>query len=235
VNLVLLEAADFVAEGRARLGGRRLEHVRRVHRAQLGDELVVGVEGGRMGRGRVLRLDEQALELDVVLDAEPPAKLPLTLVLALPRPKVLNRVIAAATSMGVRAIYLINAWRVEKGYWSSPRMSADNLREQRVLGLEQARDTVLPELHLRRLFVPFVREELPAIAADTRRLVAHPRADAAVPGRADGPVTLAVGPEGGFIPAEVESLAQVGFAPVTLGPRVLRTETAVAALIARLF
>jgi 16S rRNA (uracil1498-N3)-methyltransferase len=235
MNLVLLEADDFVAEARVRLGGRRLAHVTGVHRAAVGDELVVGVAGGRMGRGRVVRLDGEALELDVVLDAEPPAKLPLTLVLALPRPKVLNRVIAAATSMGVRAIYLINAWRVEKGYWSSPKLSAENLREQRVLGLEQGKDTVLPELHLRRLFVPFVRDELPAIAAGSRRLIAHPRADAVVPERAEGAVTLAVGPEGGFIAAEIESLAQVGFAPVTLGPRVLRVETAVAALVGRLF
>jgi RsmE family RNA methyltransferase len=171
----------------------------------------------------------------VTLEDAPPAKLPLTLVLALPRPKVLNRVVAAATSLGVARIYLVNAWRVEKGYWSSPRLGDDNLRAQRVLGLEQARDTVLPELHLRRLFVPFVEGELPALAEGAEKLVAHPRADAELPARAAGAVTLAVGPEGGFIAAELESLRAVGFRPVSLGPRVLRVETAVAALVGRLF
>jgi RsmE family RNA methyltransferase len=237
LNLVLLQEADFVSPGRVRLAGRRLAHVRGVHRAAVGDALVVGLEGGQVGRGTIVVLDDSALELEVVLDTPPPAKLPLTLVLALPRPKVLNRVVAAATSLGVARIYLVNSWRVEKAYWSSPRVAADNLREQRVLGLEQARDTVLPELHLRRLFVPFVREELPAIVAGGTALVAHPVADAAAPRAlpADAPATLAVGPEGGFIAAEVASLAEVGFRPVSLGPRVLRVETAVATLIGRMF
>ena len=235
MNLVLLQPADFISEGRVRLTGRRLEHVRGVHRAAVGKQLVVGLEGGALGHGQVVRLDEAALELDVTLAGAPPAKLPLTLVLALPRPKVLNRVVAAATSLGVARIYLINAWRVEKGYWSSPRLSEENLRAQRVLGLEQARDTVLPELHLRRLFVPFVRDELPDLAAGSSPLVAHPHADAELPARAAGPVTLAVGPEGGFIAAELASLRAVGFHAVSLGPRVLRVETAVAALVGRLF
>ena len=237
MNLVLVGPDDFVGESRVRLAGRRLAHVRSVHRAALGDELVVGREGGPVGRGRVVRLDDEALELEVSFDASPPAKLPLTLILALPRPKVLNRVVAAATSLGVARLFLINAWRVEKAYWSSPKLSEANLREQRVLGLEQAKDTVLPELHLRRLFVPFVREELPGVLAATggSALVAHPGADAEAPRAAGAGVTLAVGPEGGFIAAEVASLREVGFRPVTLGPRVLRVETAVAALVGRLF
>src|SRR5262249_54690312 len=90
VNLILLFDDDFVTEARVRLTGRRLRHVLDVHRAATGDELTVGVAGGRVGRGRVVRLDSEALEMDVVLEREPPAPLPLTLVLALPRPKVLN-------------------------------------------------------------------------------------------------------------------------------------------------
>jgi 16S rRNA (uracil1498-N3)-methyltransferase len=237
LNLVLLGEADFVAERRVRLAGRRLAHVEKVHRAKLGDSLTVGVEGGRVGRGQIVRLDAEALELEVSLDAAPPPKLPLTLVLALPRPKVLNRVVAAAASLGVARIFLINAWRVEKGYWSSPRMAEASLREQLVLGLEQAKDTVLPELHLRRLFVPFVREELPGVVAGGKALVAHPVAAEVAPRDLTdaASVTLAIGPEGGFIPAEVASLAEVGFRPVSLGARVLRVETAVAALVGRMF
>jgi len=48
-------------------------------------------------------------------------------------------------------------------------------------------------------------------------------------------VTLAIGPEGGFIAEEIASLAKVGFQPVVLGPRILRVETAVAAILGRLF
>ena len=234
MNLILLFDDDFVSPGVARLRGRRLEHVTAVHRAALGDSLVVGVMNGRIGTGIVTRLDD-VLELQVALDRDPPPPLPLTLVLALPRPKVLNRVIASATSMGVKRVILVNAWRVEKSYWKSPRLSEENLLLQRVLGLEQARDTALPAIETRRLFRPFVEDELPAIARDSLALVAHPVAGRECPRAVAQPVTLAIGPEGGFIGEEIESLRRVGFEPVSLGARILRVETAVAALLARLY
>ena len=233
MNLILLFDDDFIARGRVRLTGRRLRHVATVHRAAAGAELTVGMAGGRVGRGRVVRLDAQALEMDVALDGEPPPPLPLTLVLALPRPKVLNRVVAGATSLGVKRLFLVNAWRVEKSYWKSPRL--DHLRDQAILGLEQAKDTVLPSIELRRFFLPFVEDELPSIARGTRALVAHPGAAAACPRAVGGPVTLAIGPEGGFIAEEIASLERIGFEAVSVGARVLRVETAVAAIIGRLF
>lgn len=233
MNLVLVFREDFVDERRVVLRGRRAGHVREVHRSAVGDELVVGVAGGRIGRGRVLRIGDE-IEMEVTLDRDPPPPLDLTLVLALPRPKVLNRVVAAVTSLGVKRIFLINAWRVEKSYWKSPRMAEDNLRDQAVIGLEQARDTMLPAIETRRLFRPFVEEELPAIAARTMALVAHPYASEECPRDVRRPVTLAIGPEGGFIQEEIDSLARIGFRAVTIGPRILRVETAISTLIGRL-
>jgi len=235
LNLILLFDEDFLSENKVRLAGRRLEHVQSVHRAAPGESLVVGRLGGAMGLGHITRLDGDALEMDVVLDQPPPPKLPLTLVLALPRPKVLNRVIASATSLGVARIHLINAWRVEKAYWKSPKLSEENLREQCILGLEQAKDTVMPELRLHRLLRPFAESELPDIVHGTLALAAHPVAQGPCPRAVDQPVTLAIGPEGGFIPGEVDLLLRCGFQPVSLGDRILRVETAVAALVSRLF
>ena len=231
MNLILLFESDFTGGHRVRLAGRRLAHVTEVHRAAVGDSLVVGLLGGNIGTGTVTRLDREALEMDVAFEAEPPPPLPLTLILAVPRPKVLNRVIAGAASLGVKRIHLVNAWRVEKSYWKSPRLTEENLREQAILGLEQARDTVLPEITLHRLFRPFVESFTPCGMA----LVAHPGAVAECPRDVKGSVTLAIGPEGGFIAAEVESFERTGFTPVSIGPRILRVETAVAALVARLF
>jgi 16S rRNA (uracil1498-N3)-methyltransferase len=235
VNLVLCTPDDLTGPERVRLAGRRAEHVRGVHRASVGESLTVGMLGGRIGRGTVLRLDEESLEMGLTLDREPPPKLPLTLLVALPRPKVLNRVVAAAASLGAARIVLVNAWKVEKAYWKSPRMQPENLREQLLLGLEQARDTVLPELRLARLFRPFVEDELPGLLAGGTGLFAHPGTGAEPPRALAPPVTLAIGPEGGWIDAEVRSLGEAGLAPLDLGPRILRTETALAFLVGRLF
>lgn len=235
MNLVLLLPEDLVSPEQARLTGRRLAHVREVHRAEAGDDLTVGLLGGTMGRGRVVRLDDEALELALTLDQAPPPKLPLTLVIAVPRPKVLNRVVAAATSLGAARIVLLNAWKVEKAYWASPRMKPENLRDQLLLGLEQAKDTVLPDLRLARLFRPFVEDELPDLLAGGTGLMAHPGSGEGAPKVMVAPVTLAIGPEGGWIEAEVQSLLKAGLRPLDLGPRILRTETALAALVGRLF
>src|SRR3954466_11979371 len=206
MNLILLFKTDFRTNSCVILRGRRAEHVRGVHRAEVGKELTVGIADGGIGRGTVLRVDDDEVELRIELDRDPPPPLPVTLILALPRPKVLNRVIASATSLGVKRIILINAWRVEKSYWNSPRLSPENLRTQSILGLEQARDTALPSIETRRLFRPFVEDELPSIARDTRALVARPNAAVACPRDVRHPVTLVIGPEGGFIDAEVASL-----------------------------
>ena len=235
MNLVLLLPEDLVVSDRARLTGRRLAHVREVHRAGVGDDLTVGLLDGKMGRGRVLHLDDEALELVLTLDQEPPPKLPLTLVIAVPRPKVLNRVVAAATSLGAARIVLLNAWKVEKAYWASPKMKPENLREQMLLGLEQAKDTVLPVLQLARLFRPFVEDELPDLLGGGTGLMAHPGTGGVVPKGQVAPITLAIGPEGGWIEAEVQSLLKAGLGPLDLGPRILRTETALATLVGRLF
>lgn len=235
MNLILLFPEDFVAPDRVLLTGRRLRHVLEVHRAAVGQCLCVGEAGGRIGNGEVLRLDDDGLELAVVLDRESPPPLPVTLLLALPRPKVLKRVLLAATSLGVKRIVLMNGFRVEKSFWKSPALVGEALREPLILGLEQARDTVLPDVLLKPLFKPFVEDELPALSAGSTRLVAHPQTECPCPRGIAGSVTLAVGPEGGFIPYEIEKLQEAGFVPCALGERILRVETAVVTLLARLF
>ena len=74
------------------------------------------------------------------------------------------------------------------------------------------------------------------MAGDLLKLVSHPGDYPECP-RNSGTrsLTLAIGPEGGWIPYEVGLLQEAGFQPVQLGPRILRVETAVPALIARLF
>ena len=235
MNLLLLEAADFVAANRVILRDRRLKHIQDVHRAEAGESLRVGLLGGEMGQGRLLRLDADEAELEVALNQPPPAKLPITLLLALPRPKMLRRVLQTVACMGVPRLVLLNSYRVEKSFWQTPFLEPAAIREQLQLGLEQARDTVLPEVSIEKRFKPFVEDRLPQLAAGTHGLVGHPGDYPDCPRAISDPVTLAIGPEGGWIPYEIDKLIEAGLQPVQLGERILRVETAVSALLARLF
>ncbi len=236
MNLILLFPEDVVGESnRVRLTGRRLRHVLEVHRAEVGDELCVGLLNDRIGIGHVTAINESVLEMDVRLEHRPPSKLPLTLILALPRPKVIRRVLRSASSIGVNRIILLNCSRVEKSYWQSPFLASDAIQGQLVLGLEQGKDTVLPEMILRPLFKPFVEDELPGLIKGTLPLVAHPLASEDCPRNVNEPITLIIGPEGGFIPYEIEKLVSAGCKAVRMGERILSVETAVPSLIARLF
>jgi RsmE family RNA methyltransferase len=130
----------------------------------------------------------------------------------------------------VKRIHVVNAWRVEKSYWKSPKLAPENVDAQVIAGLEQAVDTIPPEISFHRLFRPFVEDELPSIIAGTRAVVAHPHG---APSALTTPLTLAIGPEGGFIDAEIASLSRIGFEVVSFGPRILRVETAIAAFVGR--
>jgi 16S rRNA (uracil1498-N3)-methyltransferase len=234
LNLLLLEAHELDG-GRAVVRGRRAAHLLRVHRVTAGRVLKAGMLGGRVGEAVVVEAHADEVTLDVALHGEPPAPLPCLLVLALPRPKVLRRVLGAATTFGIKRIVLVGASRVEKSYWQSPMLDDTALRETLLLGLEQAGDTAMPSVERRTRFRPFVEDELAGIAAGSDLLVAHPGAGLECPRGHGGAVTLVVGPEGGFIPFELDLLATAGARAVSLGPRPLRVEQALAALLGRLF
>ena len=234
MNLILLENQDFLGPTLVRLRGRRKQHIVDVHRAAVGDRLKVGKLEGRIGTGEIIALSDHELTMEVHLERQPPPTLPVTLLLALPRPKMLRRILQTISSMGVKQLYLINSYRVDKSFWGSPLLCQDKLREQLILGLEQACDTVLPVIHQRPRFKPFVEDELPGIIGSSSAFLAHPDSNTVCPVEFPRPTTLAIGPEGGFIPYELEKFRSCGFQPVSLGARILRVETAVPVLLSRM-
>ncbi|MAP75762.1 MAG: 16S rRNA (uracil(1498)-N(3))-methyltransferase [Pseudomonadales bacterium] len=235
MNLLLLEETDFIDADHVRLSGRRLAHMLDIQQVGVGDTLRVGRINGLMGQGTVLDLDKNSALLNVVLNEQPPAKLPLTLLLAMPRPKMFRRILQHCATLGVPEIILLNSVRVEKSFWQTPFLQPEVVRDNLLLGLEQARDTVLPAVRIEKRFKPFVEDSLPGIIDGRLALVAHPGNFPACPRGIDQPLTLAIGPEGGWVPYEVDKLIEAGMQPVQLGDRILRVETAVTALVSRLF
>lgn len=235
MNVILFTPQDFISEQRIRLSGHRHQHILTVHRAEVGDTLRIGQLDGLLGKGVVVSIDDQQVTLEIALNTAPPEKLPLTLLLALPRPKMLKRILQNIATLGVDELYLINSYRVDKSYWSTPLLQPEQTQALLQAGLEQAVDTHMPTVHLRKRFKPFVEDELPALCQGKRALVAHPYDAAVCPPAQWTPTLLAIGPEGGFIPYEVEKLQAAGLEAIHLGARILRVETAVPALLSRLF
>ncbi|KHE91063.1 MAG: 16S rRNA (uracil(1498)-N(3))-methyltransferase [Candidatus Scalindua rubra] len=235
MNLIILSKNDFIEDtGPVHIRDHRLEHIRDVNKSSVGDELRVGLVNGNIGCGRITSIEKDKIEMDVTLDREPPAPLQLTLMFSMVRPRVFKRVITQASAMGIKKIIVVNSYRVEKSFWKSPVLEEKNLNRYLITGLEQGQDTIVPKVLIRPLFKPFVEDELPDMIKDTMPFVAHPYASELCPYNVGRPVTLAVGPEGGFIPYEINKLIECGFNAVHMGERTLHVESAISGLIGRL-
>ena len=236
MNLILLTPDDLLSPTQAVIrDARRLSHIREIHGAKTGEAYKVGMINGLIGKGTLLSISATEVVLELEVTEAPPPPLSLTLILGLPRPKMLRRIFQSISTLGVKELHLINSYRVEKSYWQTPFLEPEAIHEQLILGLEQGCDTQLPKVHLHKRFKPFVEDDLPSIIAGTTALVAHPYTATECPRSIDYSLSLAVGPEGGFIDYEIELLKKIGFDAVHLGERIMRVETAVPYLLGRLF
>lgn len=234
MNLLLLFPQDFISPGRVRLTDYRLQHLLSVKKIKVNEQLSVGLVNDQIGQGTVIAVDEWQIELSVQLDKEPVAPLAVHLILALPRPKMLKRILQTISAMGVKQLSLIHSAKVEKSYWQTPWLEADKIQQHLILGLEQAKDTIMPEVKCYQRFKPFVEDVLPDLIQDTRAIIAHPGHGDLCALNSQHAITLAIGPEGGFIDYEVDKFKQAGFSTCHLGERILRVENAIPVLLGRL-
>ena len=240
MNCILLPAAKFFDNSAYINETKQIEHVNQVLGAKVGDTLKVGQLEGNLGSAIIADITPERILLNNVnLTTAPPPKLNLTVVLALPRPKVLRRLMMDMTALGVRDIILINSYRTQKSYWQSPMLN--RLDEFVLEGLQQGVDTVAPRISLQKRFKPFVEDELVQLITN-RAIIAHPYAELSFSQYIQQqstesshgsilPSMVFIGPEGGWIDYEVELLARQGCQAVHIGERILRTEAAVNAIL----
>lgn len=237
MNVILLPKRAITNKNSAITDPHQLSHIRTVLKASVGDVLKIGALDGYLGTGQITHMDDDGCVLaHVVLDTPPPPKLDLTVILALPRPKVLRRLMMDMTAFGVAHIVLINSARTDKSYWGSPLMA--RIDEFVLEGLQQGVDTTAPTITLAKRFKPFVQDELAPLIQNrpNHALVFHPYAKenfGEFIAKHPLPNIVIIGAEGGFVPYEIELLESVGVQAVTLGTRILRTESAVNAVLGR--
>jgi 16S rRNA (uracil1498-N3)-methyltransferase len=243
MNLLLFESTEIMSNGTIILNDRRSEHIIKVLGCGPGDTVKAGVINGPVGTGEIISIDRGPGKPEVVLQFTAEARIQdqpvIDLIMGLVRPIMLKKILAQAASLGVGRIFLINANRVEKSFFGASLLKEDNYRTYLLDGLEQAKDTYLPQLTIHQRFRPFVEDFIPTIAKTySRMLVAHPEAVKGLKQVAgteiNGRTLLAVGPEGGWVDFEIEKFIEQSFVPISMGSRVLRTDTAVVSLLAQL-
>ncbi len=240
MNIILAEPGEL-REDKIVLTDHRAKHIVKVLGSREGDTIKFGIIGGKRGAGVIRSMQRKypfkvELQLNLTL---PPAKKPaIDLLLALPRPIMLRRILSQAAALGVGSLMITHANRVEKSFWEAGLLDSISYREHLVHGLEQAVDTRVPTVEFHRRFKPFVEDSLSEITEKySHLLLAHPECEANLkdvlsckPAR----VLLAVGPEGGWVDYEVEKLKEAGFSAFSMGERILKVDTAVVSLHGRI-
>ena len=237
MNLILLEPREVGSDGVVRVSDGRAAHLRNVLRVSAGQTVRVGLVDGPFGSATVTGLDDDGVGLRCTFEADPPPRPRVDLLLAVPRPKVLRRLWAQIAALGVGRVILTNAERVERPYFDTHFLDPAIYRPLLIEGLQQARDTRVPEVSIHRRFKPLIEDELEGLSGRALRLVAEPGGSKSVSetirAQTDARrVLLAIGPEGGWNAFELDLLGAQGFERVSMGPRTLRTDTACLALLA---
>ena len=236
MNIILLRKQDFISNTNTVLiCDYRLTHIIKVLNPCVGQSLKVGLVGEKCGHGLVESIDPHVVKLRVFLDKSPPRRHQFDIILALPRPKMLRRILRTIAEYGVKNLHLINSARVEKSYWQSPLLQPEKIHDALMAGMERSKDTLMTNVHLHKRFRPFVEDQLSHLCATRNCWITDMKAakSAIELDIASTPAVVLIGPEGGFVPFEVELATSKIARSIHLGTRVLSVDTAVTTVLAQ--
>jgi RsmE family RNA methyltransferase len=244
MNIILFERAE-VQNNTVTLTDRRAAHLVKVLGVSPGDTVRIGILDGPQGMGTVTEISKRypfqvrlTVQFGADEDEDQEDQPCIDLLLALPRPIMLRRIFSQAAALGVGNIFITHAQRVEKSFWNATLLNEGEYRPHLLQGLEQAIATRVPKVHIHGSFKPFIEDILPARIKDySPLLIAHPGSTAPLKDvivEMPGNILVAIGPEGGWIDYELDRFAECGFTAFSLGKRILKVDTAVVAIHARL-
>lgn len=223
--------ADTWTADSATLTGDQAAHLVRVLRATPGQVFDV-VAGGFLHRAEIVSVNESEVIFTLHEELESDTALPLHLLLAIFKFDHMEWAIEKATELGVARITPILARRTDKHLAHASLKRAERWRRIALEASKQSRRTTIPTVEDPAQLKPTLDHE----SSPVRILLSETEqtntiAAALSKGKA-GDIALAIGPEGGWTTDEMELFTQHNWEPVTLGPRILRAETAAIAAIA---
>ncbi len=229
--------AEHWDEATATITGAQSEHMARVLRAQPGMEADV-VAGGRVFHAEVAAVRPTEVRFNLIAEVQADPALPVTLVLAVYKFDRMEWAIEKATELGVAAIAPVIAQRTEKHLAQAAGKRAERWRRIAHEAAQQSRRSDVPLIHEPVPLSAHVRaasEATRIVLAEQERSTTLRRAveEAAAAAAAEMPtLEIANGPEGGWAPGEEALFDANGWRATSLGPRILRAETAAIAALA---
>jgi 16S rRNA (uracil1498-N3)-methyltransferase len=229
--------AEHWDEATATLVGAQAEHLARVLRAQPGMEADV-VAGGHVFHAEIVAVAPQEVRLNLIAELEADPALPITLVMSVFKFDHMEWGIEKATELGVSAIAPVIARRTEKHLAQAAEKRVERWRRIAKEAAQQSRRSDVPVIYepeplMARARIPSYASRIVLAEQErstTLRALVEEAAEAA---RNQMPtLELAFGPEGGWAPEEEALFDASGWRPASLGPRILRAETAAIAALA---
>lgn len=235
---IILFTNDEVKQATITVTDQRAQHIIKVIKAKAGDTLITGEINGAKGTSQVQEIDRHSVIFTNICHTITGHRPQVDLIMALPRPIMLRRVLAQVATFGANHLFLVNSNRVEKSFFSSASLRPEKMERNLLDGLEQASATALPTVSIHKRFRPFVEDELPGHLPSYDHLgVAHPcvvnRINDIIPPGTTGHTLLAIGPEGGWVDYEVNRFKDLGITPFGMGERILRVDSVVPALLSQ--
>lgn len=221
MNLVLI-TPDETATGLPSEDARA-RHLRETVGLAVGGAFHVGVENGLRGIATITALAPK-LTFSVAWEKSPQARLPLTVLVGLPRPQTAKKVLHDLASLGAARIIFFESAKGDPGYLTSSLWKDGEWREHVLKGTEQACSTLVPEVTR----VGSLAEAVALVAGDAWKVALDPYEAAGAPELSTSAqaAVLAIGPERGFAETERATLRAAGFGFAHLGDRILRVEAA---------
>lgn len=234
MNSCIILPTECVEEEKAVVTGARARYLFERHELRTGQSVKIGILGGKSGRGLVTLGSELRFEIEYTLSDDPIPRLPVSLIVAIPRPQTIKKVIAYSTMLGVRELFLTPSERSQKNYLQSKSLRPGEIEEQIIMALEQSCGTLAPVIEIKdslpECLKNFADENTGKFFGDgtsSTNLFECAR-------RKHTSSVLALGPELGWSHSELTLLTDRGFTGFSLGPRMLRVEVALAAALGQL-
>lgn len=243
MNSLLLYPEEISNNQTAHLTGARASEVFSKHALSAGIEIKVGVYRSEVRSGFVVSASPDEVVIELRRKFAPPARENLELIIALPRPQTLKKILQLSATCGIAAVHLVPAEKVPRSYFQSKLLRDESILKEIALGLQQAGDCFPPLINISNFSsnnAANIFENLKAaqyqnalkLFADTIREDGGRAQSAPSFESAGQKVVLAIGPEGGWTENERRRfIYELNFQPYSLGDRQLRTEVALSMIL----